>query len=43
MRNPGTFKLTEKETKMINKELHKEMKQEFMFKAKQEIKNLQSV
>ena len=43
MSNPGTFKLTEKETKTINKELQKEMKQELMFKTKQEIKNLQLV
>ena len=37
MSNPGTFKLTEKETKKIDKELQKEMKQELMFKTKQEI------
>ena len=35
MSNPGTYKLSEKETKKINKELQKEMKQELMFKTKQ--------
>ena len=38
MSNPGTFKLTEKETIKINKEPQKEIKQELMFKTKQEIK-----
>ena len=40
MSNPGTYKLSEKETKKINKELQKEMKQELMFKTKQEIKKI---
>ena len=44
MSNPGSYKLSEKETKKINKDLQKEMKQELIFKTKQEIKkNLQSV
>ena len=44
MSNPGTYKLSEKEKKKINKDLQKEMKQELIFKTKQEIKkNLQSV
>ena len=38
MSNPGTYKLTVKETKKFNKELQKDMKQELIFKTKQEIK-----
>ena len=40
MSNPGTYKLSEKETKKINKELQKEIKQELIFKTKQEIKKI---
>ena len=37
MSNPGSYKLSEKETKKINKDLQKEIKQELIFKTKQEI------
>ena len=40
MSNPGTYKLSEKEKKKINKDLQKEMKQELIFKTKQEIKKI---
>ena len=40
MSNPGSYKLSEKETKKINKDLQKEMKQELIFKTKQEIKKI---
>ena len=43
MSNPGTFKLSEKETKKINREIQNEIKKELIFKKKQEIKRKSSV